>query len=307
MFADQCLDLCKISQEDSEPVKGQIIISLLSRDGPSGGTPVAVVGPLGDLRGPSDPDTSPSENEDLPPGWEERRTANGRLYYVNHVTRSTQWIKPQLTSKHRMQITRSPRINNSAVSNTSANDDSCNNNDSSPVQESVNNNNTDSEMVPLITTPSSSTSPFSPVVSPQKEQIIPLRPAPALPVTALPPQTETRNNFASSPTSTAVVPAPNNISCNVPNVASNNVQNSSQNNVGVGQAPGGVQTAQNSRPVMRERRQRNSEERRVDGSARRRSARNRISMGTAAVAAASSGQTQVVPSKLDLPPGYGKC
>lgn len=102
MFLDQCLDLGKASQEDSEPVKGQIIISLLSRDGPCSGTPLAVVGPQGELRGPSaDRDPSPSNNDDLPPGWEERRTANGRLYYVNHVTRSTQWIRPQSTSKPR--------------------------------------------------------------------------------------------------------------------------------------------------------------------------------------------------------------
>lgn len=160
-FLDQCLDLGKISQEDSEPVRGQIIISLLSRDGPSGGTSLAVVGPLGELRGPSDPDTSPSENEDLPPGWEERRTENGRLYYVNHLSRSTQWTKPQLSGKNK---SKAPRM---------VNDDNCNNNE---VQESVNNN------VENALSPSSSTAPISPVVSPQKEQhIIPTRPAVASP------------------------------------------------------------------------------------------------------------------------------
>lgn len=152
-------------------MKGQIIISLLSRDGPSGGTPLAVVGPLGELRGPSDPDTSPSENEDLPPGWEERRTENGRLYYVNHLSRSTQWTKPQLSGKTK---SKTPRVVN--------NDDNCNNNE---VQESVNNN------VENVLSPSSSTAPSlsTPVVSPQKEQhIIPTRTVPALPSSPTSPQ-----------------------------------------------------------------------------------------------------------------------
>lgn len=84
---DQRLDLCKASSDDSEPVKGQIVVSLLSRDGHggmAGGGHNAVVDPLGDLSCP----------EDLPEGWEERRTSAGRLYYVNHHTRTTQWVRP---------------------------------------------------------------------------------------------------------------------------------------------------------------------------------------------------------------------
>nr|CAD7429432.1 unnamed protein product [Timema monikensis] len=82
----QRLDLCKASADDPDPVKGQIVVSLLSRDGHgSGGAgPNAVVDPLGDLSCP----------EDLPEGWEERRTPAGRLYYVNHHTRTTQWVRP---------------------------------------------------------------------------------------------------------------------------------------------------------------------------------------------------------------------
>nr|CAD7410709.1 unnamed protein product [Timema cristinae] len=85
-LADQRLDLCKASADDPDPVKGQIVVSLLSRDGHgSGGAgPNAVVDPLGDLSCP----------EDLPEGWEERRTPAGRLYYVNHHTRTTQWVRP---------------------------------------------------------------------------------------------------------------------------------------------------------------------------------------------------------------------
>lgn len=38
-----------------DPVKGQIIVSLMSRDGPSGsGNPLAIVGPFGDILGPND-------------------------------------------------------------------------------------------------------------------------------------------------------------------------------------------------------------------------------------------------------------
>ncbi|XP_060560176.1 E3 ubiquitin-protein ligase NEDD4-like isoform X2 [Ruditapes philippinarum] len=33
--------------------------------------------------------------EPLPPGWEEKRDATGRRYYVNHTTRKTQWQRPQ--------------------------------------------------------------------------------------------------------------------------------------------------------------------------------------------------------------------
>lgn len=67
-FSDQCLELCKASAGDTEAVRGQIIVSLLSRDGGSGGrSPLAVVGPAGDLRPPT-----------LPSGWEERTTGSGR-------------------------------------------------------------------------------------------------------------------------------------------------------------------------------------------------------------------------------------
>nr|CAD7449556.1 unnamed protein product [Timema bartmani] len=91
-LADQRLDLCKASADDPDPVKGQIVVSLLSRDGHgSGGAgPNAVVDPLGDLSCP----------EDLPEGWEERRTPAGRLYYVNHHTRTTQWVRPNRYVQH---------------------------------------------------------------------------------------------------------------------------------------------------------------------------------------------------------------
>ncbi|XP_030388447.1 E3 ubiquitin-protein ligase Smurf1 [Scaptodrosophila lebanonensis] len=88
----QRLDLGKLSPDDDELVRGQIIISLLPKDGPCSGNPLAIVGPSGDVRGPSDDDSA--EGSILPAGWEERRTDNGRIYYVNHVTKSTQWDRP---------------------------------------------------------------------------------------------------------------------------------------------------------------------------------------------------------------------
>jgi hypothetical protein len=33
-------------------------------------------------------------NEDLPEGWTECRTSSGRVYYVNHEARATQWDRP---------------------------------------------------------------------------------------------------------------------------------------------------------------------------------------------------------------------
>jgi E3 ubiquitin ligase SMURF1/2 len=93
-LSDQRLDLCKSSPDDQTIVKGQIIISLLSRDAITGtGNPgLAIVGPAGDVRGP-DEDESPPEPR-IPEGWEERRTPDGRVYYVNHVTKTTQWSRP---------------------------------------------------------------------------------------------------------------------------------------------------------------------------------------------------------------------
>ncbi|XP_066584091.1 E3 ubiquitin-protein ligase SMURF2 isoform X2 [Prorops nasuta] len=85
----QRLDLCKARTDDTDVIKGQIVVSLLSRDGHNGAVSNtvghnAVVDLLGDLSCPTD----------LPDGWEERRASNGRLYYVNHYTRTTQWFRP---------------------------------------------------------------------------------------------------------------------------------------------------------------------------------------------------------------------
>ncbi|KAL1131163.1 hypothetical protein AAG570_012400 [Ranatra chinensis] len=93
----QRLELGKANSDDADVVKGQIVVSLLSRDGGGGGGGghqgggggntsgvVAVVDPLGGLSCP----------DSLPLGWEERRTSAGRLFYVNHHTKTTQWTRP---------------------------------------------------------------------------------------------------------------------------------------------------------------------------------------------------------------------
>ncbi|XP_025829571.1 E3 ubiquitin-protein ligase SMURF2 [Agrilus planipennis] len=288
----QRLDLCKASQDDNEPVKGQIIISLLSRDGPCGGTPLAVVGPLGELRGPANRDISPNENDDLPPGWEERRTANGRLYYVNHMTRSTQWLKPQMTSKNRTSLTNG---NTRSINNQTNNANPDNNNvNEIRVQQ---NDNTNVEVQTSVTSsrPSSSTSPTSPVISPQKEHVVPLRPAPTVPIVTV------ENNVQKPPyisqRSNSFIPAPNK-SCNVPtNVPKLTSQSGSSSGCGSSNGPCGGTPAS-----ARERRQRTSEERRVDSAGRKRSARNRNSIDVSQMTPSTAYTAHN--SKLDLPPGY---
>jgi hypothetical protein len=161
------------------------------------------------------------------------------------------------------------------------------------VQEEILNNNTGETL-----TPSSSTSPVSPVVSPQKE----LRPSASVPTSPASPQNDNRNNFITlSPTSTSVVPAPNNISCNVPNGAANNILNAR------GGGDGSPNVVSPQRAPMRERRQRSAEER-GGASSRRRSGRNNRNAGGGQQPQGSAPQppptTQT--SKLDLPPGYGE-
>lgn len=67
---------------------------MLSRDAITGtGNPgLAIVGPAGDVRGPDDDE--PIIEPRIPEGWEDRRTPDGRVYYVNHVTKTTQWSRP---------------------------------------------------------------------------------------------------------------------------------------------------------------------------------------------------------------------
>nr|XP_044601570.1 E3 ubiquitin-protein ligase SMURF2 isoform X5 [Equus asinus] len=76
----QRLDLCKLGPNDNDTVRGQIVVSLQSRDRIGTGGQVV--------------DCSCLFDNDLPDGWEERRTASGRIQYLNHITRTTQWERP---------------------------------------------------------------------------------------------------------------------------------------------------------------------------------------------------------------------
>ncbi|CAL4079289.1 unnamed protein product [Meganyctiphanes norvegica] len=94
----QRLDLTRAGNDDCEPVRGQIVVSLMSRDGRGTGSHNAVVDTQGNLSSP----------DDLPEGWEERRTNSGRLYYVNHHDRTTTWERPTLPA-HQQQLPERPR------------------------------------------------------------------------------------------------------------------------------------------------------------------------------------------------------
>lgn len=81
----------------------------MSRDGPSNsGCPLAIVSRSGDVHGPTEdieiaPAVPSPKLDALPEGWEERKANNGRVYYVNHVTKSTQWDRPTQNAKSQPQ------------------------------------------------------------------------------------------------------------------------------------------------------------------------------------------------------------
>lgn len=157
----QRLDLCKSSPEDPTPVKGQIIISMLSRDAitGSGGNPLAIVGPWGDIRRPDDDESTTTNNSEqnkssnnnvssmasnLPQGWEERKTADGRSYYVNHVSRTTQWSRPTQPANSSANVAspQTPVTNghHTAESNNTNNSNNINNNNNNDSNSSSSNN-----------------------------------------------------------------------------------------------------------------------------------------------------------------------
>lgn len=50
-------------------------------------------------------DLPDSDSEDeLPPGWEERVTTDGSVYYANHLTKNTQWTHPRTGKKKRVSF-----------------------------------------------------------------------------------------------------------------------------------------------------------------------------------------------------------
>nr|XP_020476909.1 E3 ubiquitin-protein ligase SMURF1 isoform X3 [Monopterus albus] len=91
----QRLDLCKLNPSDSDAVRGQIVVSLQTRDRIGSGGPVVDCRGLlendGDLASVSCEELGP-----LPVGWEVRSTVSGRIYFVDHNNRTTQFTDPRL-------------------------------------------------------------------------------------------------------------------------------------------------------------------------------------------------------------------
>ncbi|XP_043641809.1 transcriptional coactivator yorkie isoform X3 [Drosophila teissieri] len=46
----------------------------------------------------------------LPPGWEQAKTNDGQIYYLNHTTKSTQWEDPRIQYRQQQQILMAERI-----------------------------------------------------------------------------------------------------------------------------------------------------------------------------------------------------
>ncbi|XP_014672884.1 PREDICTED: E3 ubiquitin-protein ligase SMURF2-like [Priapulus caudatus] len=108
----QRLDLCKKQLNDPDPVRGQVVVSIMSRDRGSSDRN-AVTDSMGNLAYSMDPN-------ELPEGWEERRTLNGRVQYLNHVTRSVQWERPTRPAAESVAVQPQAVLpNNNSVSNLS--------------------------------------------------------------------------------------------------------------------------------------------------------------------------------------------
>jgi len=84
----QRLELNKVIPYMQDYIRGQIVVSIETRGGTGSN---AIVDSRGNV---SSTPAVCSDIFELPPGWEERRTPNGRIQYVNHVTRTVQWERP---------------------------------------------------------------------------------------------------------------------------------------------------------------------------------------------------------------------
>ncbi|XP_015039804.1 transcriptional coactivator yorkie isoform X1 [Drosophila pseudoobscura] len=54
----------------------------------------------------------------LPPGWEQAKTNDGQIYYLNHTTKSTQWEDPRIQYRQQQQRLMAERIKQSDVLQT---------------------------------------------------------------------------------------------------------------------------------------------------------------------------------------------
>ncbi|KAK0425020.1 hypothetical protein QR680_008987 [Steinernema hermaphroditum] len=61
-------------------------------------------------RSPTESRIASSAADILPEGWEERQDANGRTFYVNHILRTTQWQRPDVSEATEEQSVREDQI-----------------------------------------------------------------------------------------------------------------------------------------------------------------------------------------------------
>ncbi|KPM09387.1 E3 ubiquitin-protein ligase SMURF2-like protein [Sarcoptes scabiei] len=124
----QRLDLHRYRADDADIIKGQIVISVISKDSIPKNSVVknsddvviaSIPNDLSALTGSGNNRSNEINNngndcngssdavllaarsyvegvDDLPEGWTECRSSNDRVYYINHVTRTTQWERPSL-------------------------------------------------------------------------------------------------------------------------------------------------------------------------------------------------------------------
>ncbi|VVC89078.1 unnamed protein product, partial [Leptidea sinapis] len=120
----QCLELCEDSSGETCGVKGQVIVSLLSRDGSRGepasaageGSPLAVVGPAGDVQSPREqpPLNNNTHQSQL---WKEKFTPSGRPAPELVETASPRPSTPPLPGPHvRPASPPTPRLPGPSVS-----------------------------------------------------------------------------------------------------------------------------------------------------------------------------------------------
>ena len=170
--------------DDNDVIKGQIVISLLSRESARTSSsrmqnvvimndvennscntncqsvpPTISLSPSGEnITSPINGSNNHSSTPCLPDGWEERQTSSGRIYYVNHRTRSTHWDKPPPLPER----PRSMHESNNNQQNTSNNNSSDRNGSSPPP-------NTSSSSTSHITTTATTTTTTTATHSPSNQ------------------------------------------------------------------------------------------------------------------------------------------
>lgn len=70
-------------------------------------------------------------DEPLPPNWEARKDAHGRIFYIDHTNRTTTWIRPVWRSTRPVSL--QPTHSSSLVVNSIAQSSNCSNDDDSVV------------------------------------------------------------------------------------------------------------------------------------------------------------------------------